>query len=96
MAKRMRTTNQYGCTQSVQPTKLERLYADLARLEKLMVSGIQELDQPELGRAQYRSMAEMERARQILLGQIAEETPAVDPNAWMRVRRPIIVGPKGC
>ena len=96
MARLTRTTNQYGCPQApAEANSLDSLLKQRERLLRLMTSGIQELEQPVLGRTQYRSMEEMAEALRILNGMIDAAAPVTaDPYAWMKKRRPVIVGPK--
>ena len=76
----------YGCAQ----TALDSLIAEKEQLLKQMSSGIQEIDQPNLGRAQYRPMAEMQEALRILEGRIDAATGAITGTSdYRKVRRPI-------
>jgi hypothetical protein len=68
---------------------LNALLKQRERLMRIMASGLQEIEQPALGRSQYRSIDDLERALRALDGLIAGLVPGTDTAAARRTRRPI-------
>lgn len=71
---------------------LDNLLLQRAKLVRTMTSGIAEIEQPMLGRTQYRTGEEMQAALQTLDGEIAAVRAAcglTDPAAARKARRPI-------
>lgn len=70
---------------------LQQLIAQRAKLMRILTSGVQEIEQPALGRTQYRTLDEVETALRYVDGQIAAcaATAGADPAAALRRRRPI-------
>ena len=69
--------------------QLDQLLRQRERLLRIMTSGVQEVEQPQLGRTQYRTMEEVEAALRYLDGLIAQLTPGVSAQAARSRRRPI-------
>jgi hypothetical protein len=67
---------------------LDDLIKQRDRLLAIMTSGIQEIEQPQLGRTQYRSMADVQVALRAVNDQIAA-CMALDPSMRLKARRPI-------
>jgi hypothetical protein len=91
MARRL---NQYGCPQpSLTPeqAQLEEYRRLYARLLQQAASGIQEIENPQLGRTQYRPLEEIQAQMRMLEGLMDKLAggPVEDLNAWRRTRRPI-------
>lgn len=82
---------QYGCPPtSPEQAALDTLLKQRERLLTMITSGVLEIEQPVLGRTQYRSMAEMQEALRVLNGLIDGATPpATTTSDARRVRRPI-------
>lgn len=69
---------------------LEELVKRRDQLVRVMSSGVLEIDQPALGRTQYRTLDEVAAALRVVNGMILALCPAADdPNVEMRRRRPI-------
>jgi hypothetical protein len=70
---------------------LKQLIAQRARLMKILTSGVQEIEQPQLGRTQYRTLDEVQVALRYVDQQLTAcgALPGGDPAAAMKVRRPI-------
>src|SRR5262245_19698800 len=78
---RMKTTNQYGCPQangSTPATPLDVLLQTQAQLLELMTSGVQEIEQNDLGRTVYRSYDDLLRAWQMVSAQLTQITGAAN------------------
>ena len=76
-----------ACSQTI----LDDLLKQRARLLRIMTSGVLEIEQPALGRTQYRTLDEVQSALNFLDSKIAECAGANgDPAALaMKRRRPI-------
>lgn len=77
-----------ACTQQ----ELDDLIAERARLRHSLSSPVLEIEQPALGRTQYRSVEEMERQLRYVEQQIAACIGMVDassPEARRLIRRPL-------
>jgi hypothetical protein len=68
---RLKSTDAYGCPLAAETSPLAKLLLQREKLMTQITSGVMELDQPVLGRAQYRPMDEMLEALRILDGLIA-------------------------
>lgn len=71
---------------------LAELEKQRARLLRILTSGVEEVEQPVLGRTRYRSLQDVAsalRAVNDLIAACPGGSPAPDPNAAMRRRRPI-------
>ena len=80
----------YGCPPGTPAeAALDSLLGQRERLMTMMTSGVLEIEQPVLGRTQYRSMAEMQEALRLLDGLISGATGTAAPVDQRRVRRPI-------
>ena len=89
----MARLNKYGCPQPPQTQQeetLQNLLEQRALLVQQMTSPVLEIEQPSMGRTQFRSIEEMQEQLRVLDGLIAGMTPsAADPNAWRKARRPL-------
>jgi hypothetical protein len=70
---------------------LKQLISQRARLMRILTSGVQEVEQPQLGRTQYRTMDEVQVALRYIDQQLAAcgALPGGDTAAALKVRRPI-------
>lgn len=84
--------SKYGCPPATPAeAALDNLLQQRERLVTMMTSGVLEIEQPVLGRSQYRSMAELNEALRILDGLIgsAGGSTGAAGSDYRRVRRPI-------
>ena len=77
-----------ACTQE----ELDALLNELERLRKILASPVLEVEQPQMGRTQYRTVDEMERQLRLIDSQIGAclgVSAADNPAVQRYVRRPL-------
>lgn len=80
----------YGCPPATaEEAALNALLKQRERLLTLMTSGVAEIEQPQLGRTQYRSIEEMQVALRQVDDLIAQLGGGAGAAAGVRARRPV-------